>query len=189
MSEKNRRDKLNALVEFQDAIVRYAGSLCRDWHVAQDLAQDVIIRAMNFDNLHKVANIKAWSFIVVKNLWIDRCRATARRPLVLTTSTKEHGTDDSIYHYTPNNEVDLYEKRGLKNDTTEMLFSDDIIAALNSISKIYRDPVILRSVHSHSYDEIARILDVPVGTVRSRISRGRGMLREIISRRQVAAQL
>lgn len=184
MTEANKA-VFDKVLSMQDEVVRFAGSLCKDWQQAQDLAQDTLIRAYNYKNIHKIENVRAWVFKIVRNVWIDSVRKTARRPNHYPIAF-DNGVSDGEYSKdfsmpAPSSDVAAYEANGANSDNYDMLFSDVIVKALKAIPEVYERAVILSDVEDHTYEEIAGKLNVPVGTVRSRIFRGRKLLRARIS--------
>ncbi len=179
---EDKEKALNTLLDFQDAMVRYAGSLCKDWHIAQDIAQECLVRAMRYERLGKVKNIKAWAFTVIRNMWIDRVRVDSRRPTTFTIeNTKTGGTNESISWYVPNHDNDVVNRHGFGRHTYSTLLSDELLRALRDIPDVYEEAIILSDIEDNTYEEVSKILGIPVGTVRSRIFRGRKLLRTRLS--------
>ena len=145
--------------------------LTRNRADAEDLVQDTFVKALRFeDRFAPGTNLKAWLFTILHNTWKNRVRGAAREPVdVDSERVEEAGAqagagDGSAGVETP--------ERILLRATLDA----DLQAALDGMPEAYRHAVWLRDVEEFSYAEIAEMLGVPVGTVMSRISRGRRML-------------
>jgi RNA polymerase sigma-70 factor (ECF subfamily) len=156
-----------------DDVFRFAMGLSRNRAQAEDLVQDTYIKAFKaFGGFRADSNAKAWLFRICKNQFIDRYRQRARRP--------HHGGDvdelavDPIRH-----SIEVFEREGIENPETFLdLFGDEVNRYLRELPEIYRRALLLCDVDDLSYEEIAEVLEVPIGTIRSRISRGRAFLKE-----------
>ncbi len=140
---------------------------------AEDLVQDVFTKAYaKFDQYRPGTNIKAWLYRILTNSYITQYRKAQRSPKRARTDTVEDWQlADAASH----------DERGLRSAETEALDrlpSSQVRDALESLPEEYRSAVSLADVSGFSYKEIARILDVPIGTVMSRLHRGRRILRE-----------
>jgi RNA polymerase sigma-70 factor, ECF subfamily len=153
-----------------DALYGTAVRLTRNPDVAQDLVQDTYLKA--FRARHRFAagtNLKAWLYTILHNTWRNRRRDRARARVEADSEA-----------------VDLAAERGgdgwsPRPDTPESLLvratlSEDLRLALDGLPEAFREAVWLRDVEELTYQEIATVLDVPVGTVMSRLSRGRRQL-------------
>jgi len=144
------------------ALYGTAYRMTRNAHDAEDLVQETFLRAYRgFHRFEPGTNIRAWLFTILHRVRTDAFRRAGRSPR--TTEL----TDDGPAVPAPQ----------------EALASggEVIERALAALPEAYRVAVILRDVEDLSYDEIARVLDVPIGTVMSRIHRGRGLLRAALS--------
>ena len=131
---------------------------------AQDLVQEALIRVRRGLERYEPGSLEGWLARIVTNVFLDEVRRKRRRP----TSALP---DDPEWVLPPSPAVDEV-STGL---------SDDIQAALATLPEEFRVPVVLCDVADQSYEQIARALGVPVGTVRSRIHRGRRMLRSLLT--------
>ena len=145
--------------------------LTRNRADAEDLVQDTFVKALRFeDRFTPGTNLKAWLFTILHNTWKNRLRGAAREPVdvdserVEEASAQAGATDGSVGVETP--------ERILLRSTLDA----DVKAALDDMPEAFRQAVWLRDVEEFSYAEMAEMLGVPVGTVMSRISRGRRML-------------
>ena len=131
---------------------------------AQDLVQEALIRVRRGLERYEPGSLEGWLARIVTNVFLDEVRRKRRRP----TSALP---DDPEWVLPPSPAADEV-STGL---------SDDIQAALATLPEEFRVPVVLCDVADQSYEQIAAALGVPVGTVRSRLHRGRRMLRTMLS--------
>jgi len=161
---------------YLEDVHRFALSLSRNHAQAEDLTQETFLQAFRaFDSFQPGSNCKAWLFRICKNLFIDRLREVKRRPRHQTVVGEIPSTD-------PERTVKAFEEHGIENEEIFLdLFGDEVNTHLADLQEDFRRAVLLADVEGLRYDEIAEILDVPIGTVRSRISRGRSYLRDRLS--------
>jgi RNA polymerase sigma-70 factor (ECF subfamily) len=153
-----------------DALFRAALRMTRDRSAAEDLVQDTLLKAFRAASRFEAGtNLRAWLFTILVNTSRNRRRASARDIVEIDSQTVETAEPLPEQAATPE---DL-----LLRD----ILDADLQAALDALPDVFREAVWLRDVEEFSYAEIARIIDVPVGTVMSRISRGRRMLHARLS--------
>jgi RNA polymerase sigma-70 factor (ECF subfamily) len=135
---------------------------------AEDLVQDTVVKALRFsDRFAPGTNLKAWLYTILHNTWRNRRRDSARDTVEVDSARVEEAAslpDGPAVLETPER-ILLRESLG-----------DDLQAALDELPEPFREAVWLRDVEEFSYAEIARTLDIPIGTVMSRIARGRRLL-------------
>jgi RNA polymerase sigma factor (sigma-70 family) len=144
------------------ALRRYATSLLRNREEADDLVHDCLVRAL--DKLHTRrddADVRAWLFAIMHNLFISQLRRKKSRP----ASEPLDETHESAMSLRPDQESNLQFR--------------DLVAALNRLPVEQRSVVLLVTVEDLSYAEAASVLGIPVGTVMSRLARGRERLRQM----------
>lgn len=157
--------------------VIYAGALrmTRNPADAEDLVQETFAKAYRaFKSFEEGTNLKAWLFRILTNTFINQYRKNQRGPAVDPTEQIEDWQMARAERHTSG---------GLKSAETEALenLPNDVISnALNSIPEDFRDVVYMADVDGFSYKEIAEIMNTPVGTVMSRLHRGRKLLRELL---------
>jgi RNA polymerase sigma-70 factor (ECF subfamily) len=145
------------------ALYRAARSMS-DAQTADDLVQETYLRAWKyFDSFDPTTNCRAWLFRILRNVWTDRWRKS-RLEIPLTET--DPGSTEGYYDW---------EHEFLKAE-----FSERVGKALAELPAEYRWSVLLADVEEFSYQEIAGILSCPIGTVMSRINRGRRMLARLI---------
>lgn len=131
---------------------------------ADDIVQETFLRAWKyFETFDSATNCRAWLFRILRNAWISRWRKT-RLELPLTETEAE--TIQPYYDW---------EREFLKDE-----FSADMKRALSNLPGEYRMAVLLADVEEFTYEEIARIMECPIGTVMSRLNRARRMLLRLI---------
>lgn len=155
--------------------------LTRNRANAEDLVQDTIVKALRFrDRFEPGTNLRAWLYTILHNTWRNRVRDTAREA---TDVDSEHIEELAARADGPA-EVETPE-RLLLRETMDA----DLKEALDELPDAFRQAVWLRDVEEFSYAEIARMLDVPIGTVMSRISRGRRQLFEKLTQSKLDAKV
>ena len=142
--------------------------LTRNRADAEDLVQDTIVKALRFQSrFERGTNLRAWLYTILHNTWRNRVRDTAREAVDVDSDRIEElasTVDGPTEFETP--------ERTLLRATMDV----DLREALDELPEAFRQAVWLRDVEEFSYAEIAKMLDVPIGTVMSRISRGRRLL-------------
>jgi RNA polymerase sigma-70 factor, ECF subfamily len=162
-------------MEHMDSL--YAGALRMTRHPAdaEDLVQETYLKAYRgFGGFEEGTNLKAWLFRILTNTFINRYRQQKRRP-------DESDIDDveDFYLYRRLGGIDEARISKSAEDVLFELFTDDEVkAALEALPETFRMAVLLADVEGFSYKEIAEILDIPIGTVMSRLHRGRKALQK-----------
>ncbi|MGB3017487.1 MAG: sigma-70 family RNA polymerase sigma factor [Ignavibacteria bacterium] len=138
---------------------------------ADDLVQETFLRAFRFfDKFEKGTNCKAWLFRVMKNLFINKYRKNQREPGKVDY--------DEIENYFDTIRSEKLDSTDLQEKVFSNLLDDDVTKALNSLQDDFKTVVILCDLEGLSYEEIAEFIQCPIGTVRSRLHRGRKMLQQ-----------
>jgi RNA polymerase sigma-70 factor (ECF subfamily) len=157
---------------FVDGLYRTAMRLTGRAADAEDLVQDTYVKAFRAaDRFEPGTNLRAWLFTILHNTARNRIRDGARDPIVDSDAVEQAAWTSS----------------GDGDDSPEMrlvreALAPDLQAAVDALPPIFREAVWLRDVEEFTYAEIAGMLDVPIGTVMSRISRGRRMLFDHLTR-------
>lgn len=181
----NRRKAKEA--EFEQVALPYIDELystalryTRNPHGAEDLVQDTYLKAFQaWDRFKQGTNCRAWLFRILTNTFINGYRRRVRERQVL-------GPDSMVpIEETTFGRSSLYAFRNPEKQIFRRLLGDDIQRALDSLSDEFRMVVILADLQDFSYKEIAAILDCPVGTVMSRLFRGRRQLRVLLMDRAI----
>jgi RNA polymerase sigma-70 factor (ECF subfamily) len=166
-----------ATLEFLDSLYGAALRLTRNADRAQDLVQDTYLKAIRArPSFADGTNLKAWLFTILQNTWRNRQRDRARSRIEFDSEVVEQSADAAIgpraRHETPESLL----LRGTLNA--------DLQAALDGLGDAFREVVWLRDVDELTYQEIADVLDIPIGTVMSRLSRGRRQLYDALTRQK-----
>lgn len=157
-----------------DSLYRYARRLTNQEKDAEDLLQETFLRAFRFwDKYQKGTNCRAWLYRIMKNLAINKAQSAARKP----NSTSLDDTEE-WYLYRQLSEQESTEAKSPEKLFFERNWSPEIREALASLPEDFRDPILLCDVEGFSYQEIADLLEVPIGTVRSRLNRARRKLQK-----------
>ena len=142
---------------------------------AEDLVQETYLRAYRgYANFTDGTNLRAWLFRILTNTFINSYRAKQRR-------VQETDLDDveDLYLYKRISGIDVASRSA--EDTLFDLFTDDEVKnALEALPESFRMPVLLADVEDFSYKEIAEMLDIPIGTVMSRLHRGRKAMQKAL---------
>lgn len=172
------RDKFTDLaMEFMPSLYSAALRMTRNASDAEDLVQETYLKAYKgFHSFEEGTNLKAWLYRILTNTFINRYRAQQRR---VDETSMDDAEDFSLYRHL--GELDSSRAAVSAEDELLALFSSsEIVDAVESLSEIFRLPVLLADVEGFSYKEIAEILDIPVGTVMSRLHRGRRSLQKML---------
>jgi RNA polymerase sigma-70 factor (ECF subfamily) len=154
-------------LSYVDSLYGAALRLTRRPEDAQDLVQETYLKAFrSADRFTPGTNLKAWLFTILHNTWRNVIRDRGRNPVEVDSETVEQAADATAGRET------------IEQVLARRSMDPGLREALDSLPPAFRQAVWLRDVEEFSYAEIARMLDVPIGTVMSRISRGRRMLAE-----------
>ena len=153
------------------ALQTFAYHLTYNQDDADDLVQETYMKAYRFiDKYEKGTNAKAWLFKILKNAYINEYRKKVRQPI------KVDFEDIVTYHDTDDDRISGYSD--LRQEIFENMMGDEVTTAINSLPLDFRTVILLCDIEGFTYEEIASIIDVPIGTVRSRLFRARNLLKE-----------
>ena len=162
---------------YMSALYAAALRMTRNPADAEDLVQETYLRAYRgFGGFREGTNLKAWLYRILTNTFINTYRAKKRRPDQVDLDDVE---DFYIFRRLGGLEAADAE-RTAETEALAALPDDEVKKALESIPEQFRMAVILADIEGFSYKEIAEILDVPIGTVMSRIHRGRRQLQKLL---------
>ncbi|MBO1906940.1 sigma-70 family RNA polymerase sigma factor [Microvirga sp. 3-52] len=162
-------DEIASLLEPQiPGLRRYAWALLRDCEAADDLVQDTLERAISRWNQRRDGDLRAWLFAIQRNLFINGLR---RRKARGTHVGEEALNDVPAPGMSPESHAGLH----------------DVLKGLDALPEEQRSILLLVGVEDLSYEQAARVLDIPLGTVMSRLSRARARLREFMEARRSTA--
>jgi RNA polymerase sigma-70 factor (ECF subfamily) len=158
-------------LSYIDSLFGTALRLTRRRQDAEDLVQDTYLKAFRAsEQFERGTNLKAWLFTILHNTFRNMRRSAGRNPVDVNSETVEQAMDEAGEGQTP--------EQLLARATLDV----DLQQALDALPDTFRQAVWLRDVEEFSYAEVASMLDIPIGTVMSRISRGRKMLYERLVR-------
>lgn len=152
-------------------IYNFAYRLCGDPHDAADLVQEVLLRVRRGLSSYQPGSFDGWLWRITHNAFIDEMRRRQRRP----TSPLPEAIDRWDAQSTP----------GADEELATMHLGEEIQEALLDLPLEFREAVVMCDVIGLSYEEIAEAVAVPIGTVRSRIHRGRKLLRTALTQEEV----
>jgi RNA polymerase sigma factor (sigma-70 family) len=164
----------NEFMPHINSMYNFAYRLTLDEDDAKDLLQDTYLKAYRFiDSFQQGTNAKAWLFRILKNSFINDYRKKSKEP-----SKVDYQEVESYYN---SEDVDRQITPDLRVETLQDMIGDEISNALNALDVDFRTVIILCDLEGFKYDEMAKILDIPIGTVRSRLHRARNLLKEKLS--------
>ena len=166
-------------LELSDQVYRVARRLVGSREEAEDLMQEAYARAFrSWRQYQPGTNLRAWLLRILTNLNIDRGRRAQRAP---DTQPLEEG-DYFLYNKL---EASVPEENPDEERVIERLSQDSVVDALSEVPHDFRDVVVLVDIGEFSYADAAQILDIPVGTVMSRLHRGRRILKRNLADKAV----
>jgi RNA polymerase sigma-70 factor (ECF subfamily) len=158
---------------FMSALYSAALRMTRNPSDAEDLVQETYLRAYRgFEGFREGTNLKAWLYKILTNTFINTYRAKKRRPEQVELDDVE---DFYLFRRLGGLEA-VTAERTPENEVLDLIPDAEVKEALESLPEQFRMAVILADIEGFAYKEIAEILDVPIGTVMSRIHRGRKQL-------------
>lgn len=170
---KTKRTAFEAeAIPHMDALLRTALRMTKNENDAQDLVQEAFVKAYRFwDKFEPGSNCRAWLFKIMTNIFINEYRSKTRSPVTVNVDEID---DNFLYGQlaagdgTVNPEEKLFSK----------IFDADVRKAINNLPDDFRVVVVLAFLEDFSYQEIADIADLQLGTVKSRLHRGRKLLQK-----------
>lgn len=173
---ERRRAFEDQMLPHIDALYRTAVSMTKNAGDAEDLVQDTFLRAFQFfDQFQGGTNARAWLFRIMTNLYINSYRRRTREPERVSYDELE-----DFYLYNRLSDAQTYGGASPEDLVMQRVQTDAIRDAIEKLPDEYRDTVVLADLSELSYQEISEILDVPIGTVRSRLSRGRRLVQKAL---------
>jgi len=168
--QRKQADFNEEIIPHLDALYNFGLRLTSDPNDAEDLVQDTIVKAYRFfSSYEKGTNAKAWLFRILKNSYINNYRRKSKRP--------QEVDYDEVATFYETIRAERTDTSDLEDTMYRELIDDDITKALDEIPEDFRTVVLLCDVEDFTYEEIANMLDVPIGTIRSRLHRGRNLLK------------
>src|SRR5262245_50486499 len=173
-SNHSNRSEFEALtLEHMDALYGAALRLTRSPKDAEDLVQDTYLKAFRFfDSFERGTNIKAWLFKILTNTFINKYRRKVKEKEMAEAPAEDVMLDKFV------SSEQVRALQDPEGDFFSKLLSDEVVDALDQVPVDFRMVVILADIQDFSYKEIAEIVGCPVGTVMSRLFRGRRILQK-----------
>lgn len=163
------RDFERMILPHRDALYGHALALTRNADEAEDLVQETTLRALRgFDSFRAEGPIRAWLLTILRNLFINSYRAARRAPRALSLDALEN--PDPVVPVEPGPERTVFSK--LENEA--------LGRAVEALPSDYREVLVMSDMRGLSYQEISDQLELPIGTVRSRLSRARSRVRRAL---------
>ncbi|HHT9113643.1 MAG: sigma-70 family RNA polymerase sigma factor [Planctomycetes bacterium] len=180
MREENNRRK-----EFEDIAMEHINSLYSmairlvfNKEEAEDLVQETYLKAYRFfDTFQKGTNIKAWLFKILRNTFINKYRKAVNLPGEVFYEDVE-SVNSNLSYKQESDSGELTDTLESKYNELGNLMEDDVKRAIDSLPIEYKEAILLSDVEELSYSDIAEITNVPIGTVKSRLNRGRKLLQK-----------
>ncbi len=167
-------------LELADQVYRVARRLVSSREEAEDLMQETYARAFrSWRSFTPGTNLRAWLLRILTNLNIDRGRRKQRAPEMQPLEEGDYYLYNKLEQSSRDSNLD--EERVL-----ERLSQDDVVAALSAVPHNFRDAIVLVDIGDFTYQDAAQILDIPIGTVMSRLHRGRRILKRALAEQAVA---
>jgi RNA polymerase sigma-70 factor (ECF subfamily) len=166
-------------LELADQVYRVARRLVSTREEAEDLVQETYARAFrSWRSFTPGTNLRAWLLRILTNLNIDRGRRKQRAP-------DEQPLEEGDYFLYNRLEQAGRESNTDEDHVVERLSQDDVVGALSAVPHDFRDVIVLVDLGDFTYQDAAQILDIPIGTVMSRLHRGRRILKRELAERAV----
>ncbi len=161
----------NEFMPHVDTMYNFAYRLTFDEDDSKDLVQDTYMKAYRFINsFQQGTNAKAWLYRILKNSFINNFRKKSKQPAKV-----DYQEVENFYN---SDSVDTSATVDLRVETVKDMIGDEVSNALNSLAVDFRTVIILCDLEGFTYEEMAKILDIPIGTVRSRLHRARNLLKQ-----------
>ncbi|MEP7195594.1 MAG: sigma-70 family RNA polymerase sigma factor [Saprospiraceae bacterium] len=158
-----------------EALHTFGFHLCYNDEDTADLVQETYLKAYKFiDKFEEGTNAKAWLFKIMKNAYINDYRKKSKRPIKVDY--------EELVAYHDGDDPQLSSYYDLREDIFDKMMGDEVTAAINAIPEEFKSVIFLCDIEDFTYEEISKILDVPIGTVRSRLFRARNLLKDLLKK-------
>lgn len=176
MSDYNKTKHYDRVFEEEflpqvDALYTFAYHLTYNEEDANDLVQETYLKAYRFiDRYIENTNAKAWLFKILKNIFINQYRKKSKQPTRVDY--------EEIINYHDEEDTSYSSYQDLREEMFQHMMGDEVTNAINALPVDFRVVILLCDIEGFTYEEISKIIDIPIGTVRSRLHRARNMLKE-----------
>jgi RNA polymerase sigma-70 factor (ECF subfamily) len=157
-----------------DALYTFAYHLTYNEEDANDLVQEAYFKA--YKSIHRYqegTNAKAWLFRILRNIFINEYRKKVSRPTQVDY--------EEVINYHVEEDTNYSSYMDLREEMFQGMIGDEVTMAINALPVDFRVVILLCDIEDFKYEEISSILDIPIGTVRSRLHRARNLLKEKLS--------
>jgi RNA polymerase sigma-70 factor (ECF subfamily) len=162
----------NLTLPLLDPLYSYACALTGNGTEAEDLVQETFLKAFRaFDSFKEGTNLKAWLFRILKNTFINEFHQKKRYEAL-----DGDGSDAEAYEKLIASRKTESKQSEVEREFFENAFGDEVVEALEALPPEFKSAIFMADVQEMTYEEIADFMEIPIGTVRSRISRGRKIL-------------
>jgi len=173
--KSKKREFEETALPYMDSLYRTALRMTKVREEAEGLVQDAYLQAYKgFDNFQRGTNCKAWLFKILRNVFINKYRKDMRSP-----DTVQYEKIENFYLY---NQITSHQDLSIdllkEPKRLEESIGEDINAVLKELPDEFKEVVILSDIEGFTYEEISKITDSPIGTVKSRLYRARGYLQK-----------
>ncbi|MEW5799287.1 MAG: sigma-70 family RNA polymerase sigma factor [Bacteroidota bacterium] len=178
MTKEEQLEFKTLVLPHLEELHRVAYHLCNVRYNAEDLVMEAIVKACeNFHTLREKTKIKHWLLRILSNTFISTYRAQKNVRMIEYTETS-NDDDDTFSLFAELSQPFLLWWGNPERELVNKLMDEEIQKAISELPLDFRIAVVLCDVDGLSYDEISKMIDVPIGTVRSRIARGRSLLQK-----------
>ena len=154
-----------------DSLYNFAYHLTYNEEDANDLVQETYLKAYRFIDKYDIGtNAKAWLFKILKNAFINQYRKKSKQP--------NRVDYEEIISYHDGEDASYSSYLDLREEMFQTMMGDEVTNAINALPVDFRTVILLCDIEGFTYEEIAKIIDIPIGTVRSRLHRARNMLKK-----------
>lgn len=169
---RNERVFEEELLPQIDALYTFAYHLVYNEDDANDLVQEAYMKAYRFIHKYEAGtNAKAWLFRILKNAFINEYRKKVRQP-------NKVDLEDFITYHDADEGSAYTGYSDLRQDMFDSMMGDEVTLAINKLPADFKIVILLCDIEGFTYEEISKIVNIPIGTVRSRLHRARNMLKE-----------
>lgn len=178
-----RRDFAQAIEAQIDALFGLALRLARNEADAEDLVAETVTKAwLAIDTLDDPSRFRPWIFRILRNQFISEYRKRSVRPRLVSIDEQEDDSGEADVVSLLNRQPDEFLQwwANPETDVANRLLGEQIMAAIEELPESFRETILLVNVDGLGYDEAAEVLDVPPGTIRSRMKRGRTLLQKAL---------
>lgn len=159
------------VARYKDPLYNYVSRMLKDNVFAEDIVQETFVRVYrNRDRYQQIAKFSTWIYTIAINLTKTEIRRQSLRRFFSISGFSEDGKTFEL----PDTRINL------EKSAEDTILNDHIRKSINKLPRVFKEVVILRDIQELSYEEISKIVGVPLGTVKSRVNRGRGRLQKLL---------